>query len=296
MEDPRISDLIKHEGSDQEPSFILIGCPVDEGVERNGGRRGAAQAPALIRKQLNKMTPPPDSVSVFVETCRSGVDLGDISSGSMEEMQKQLGSRIAPWLEKDIPVIILGGGHETAYGHYLGYRKSAIPHNIINLDAHADVREFKKGVGHSGSPFRQILEDEETLCRSYKAAGLQPHAVAKSHLAYIEHHGGEWHLYPDTDMSLIKRLYSNSDFPVMTTFDMDGVDQSQAPGVSAPCANGLDKSLWLSAAYLAGRNPNVKSVDLVEVNPQYDRDDQTTRLAALTIWNFLHGLSLREEA
>lgn len=293
MEDPRISDLIKKESGDQEPSFILIGCPVDEGVERNGGRRGAAQAPALVRKYLNKMTPPPDRVEVFMESLSPGLDLGDVPAGSMEQMQQNLGEQIAPWLKNGIPVIVLGGGHETTYGHYLGYRNAGVSHKIVNLDAHTDVRELKNGAGHSGSPFRQILEDEETLCRSYNVAGLQPHAVAKSHLEYIEHHGGEWHLYPDTDMSLINRLYSNSDFPVMTTFDMDGVDQSQAPGVSAPCANGLDKSLWFHAAYLAGRNPKVKSMDLVEVNPQYDRDDQTARLAALTVWNFLYGLSLR---
>jgi formiminoglutamase len=79
----------------------------------------------------------------------------------------------------------------------------------------------------------------------------------------------------------------------MVTFDMDAVDQSQAPGVSAPCANGLPSDLWLTAAYLAGRNEQVTSFDLSELNPRHDRDSQTAKLAALTIWNFLLGLSER---
>jgi len=79
----------------------------------------------------------------------------------------------------------------------------------------------------------------------------------------------------------------------MVTFDMDAVDQSQAPGVSAPCANGLRSDLWLTAAYLAGRNEQVTSFDLSEVNPRHDRDNQTAKLAAATIWNFLQGLSER---
>ncbi len=293
MEDLRISDLIKKENGDQDPSFILIGCPVDEGVERNGGRRGAAQAPALIRKYLNKMTPPPDQAEIFMEALNPGLDLGNVPQGSMEKMQEELGEKIASFLKNDIPVIILGGGHETTFGHYLGYRNAGVSHEIVNLDAHTDVRPMKNGAGHSGSPFRQILDDPDTKCRKYSVAGLQPHSVAIAHLKYIEEKGGEWYLHQDTNQLVLDRFYGLSDVPVLATFDMDGVDQSQAPGVSAPCANGLDKSYWLQAAFRAGRSPNVKSMDMVEVNPNYDRDDQTTRLAALTVWNFLYGLSLR---
>ena len=35
---------------------------------------------------------------------------------------------------------------------------------VINLDAHLDVRPQKAGLEHSGSPFRQLLEDQR-FCR-----------------------------------------------------------------------------------------------------------------------------------
>ena len=79
----------------------------------------------------------------------------------------------------------------------------------------------------------------------------------------------------------------------MVTFDLDAVDQAQAPGVSAPAVNGLDQELWLHAAYRTGRCPQVTSVDVVELNPRVDVDDRTARLAALTVMAVLRGLSDR---
>ncbi|RIL09217.1 MAG: hypothetical protein DCC75_07050 [Proteobacteria bacterium] len=36
-------------------------------------------------------------------------------------------------------------------------------------------------------------------------------------------------------------------------------------------------------------------MDIVEVNPTFDRDGQTARIAALTIWHFLRGVCQREK-
>jgi len=79
----------------------------------------------------------------------------------------------------------------------------------------------------------------------------------------------------------------------MVSFDLDAVDQAFAPGVSAPAVNGLTPDLWLHATYRAGQCPSVKSLDLVELNPLFDHDHQTARLAALTLWYFLKGVSER---
>jgi formiminoglutamase len=76
---------------------------------------------------------------------------------------------------------------------------------------------------------------------------------------------------------------------VMLTLDMDAVDQSDAPGVSAPNVSGLPKSVLLETARLAGGNSRVSSMDLVEVNPFFDRDDQTSRLGALVYGIFCWG-------
>ena len=77
---------------------------------------------------------------------------------------------------------------------------------------------------------------------------------------------------------------------LMCTFDLDAIQQAYAPGVSAPAPNGISAELWLRTAFLAGKNPASTSFDVVELNPAYDRDGQTAKLAALTIWNIMLGL------
>jgi formiminoglutamase len=81
--------------------------------------------------------------------------------------------------------------------------------------------------------------------------------------------------------------------PTMVSFDIDAVDQAWAPGVSAPATGGMTAELWLAAAFAAGKSLHAKSFELVELNPNYDRDGQTARLAALTVWNLLRGVALR---
>ncbi len=295
--DPRIGQLIESNlGKNDTPRAVIIGFPSDKGVTINGGRAGAADAPEAIRKQLYKMTPNPETHDAFVDVIGNMRDVGDINIHyEVEEDQQNLGKVIAGFLEEGIIPIILGGGHETALGHFLGYAEAELKTAIFNLDAHTDVRPLKKGQAHSGSPFRQVIEHERECGEMYLVAGLQPQSVAQSHLHYIKESGGEYLLRDETNITSISGLFHQHESErLMVTFDMDAVDQSQAPGVSAPCVNGLPSDLWLTAAYLAGRNEQVTSFDLSEVNPRHDRDNQTAKLAAVTIWNFLLGLSERK--
>lgn len=291
-EDPRIKYFINKKS--RQPKVILIGFPSDEGVRRNGGRPGAAKAPDEIRKMLYKMTPDGQSVNPFINLLEHTNDIGDVQvSGGLEADQKTLGDTIAEYLKKEVVPIIIGGGHETAFGHFLGYAKAGLQTSIFNLDAHTDVRPLKNGKAHSGSPFRQALEHESGCCEKYMVAGLQPHSVAQAHLQFIEKYDGEAIFREQTDIEVLTNQLENTNEHCIVTFDMDAVDQAFAPGVSAPCANGLQPQLWLQAAYHAGKNKNVTSFDISEVNPVYDRDGQTVKLAALTIWHFLKGLSER---
>jgi formiminoglutamase len=91
----------------------------------------------------------------------------------------------------------------------------------------------------------------------------------------------------------IEELYQSAQAPALVSFDLDAVTEAEAPGVSAPSAGGLSSELWLAAAYAAGRSPAVASADVVELNPAVDRDGQTARLAALTVWWILRGYTER---
>lgn len=291
-DDPRLGTLLGASLAPAEPPRVsIVGFAVDQGVERNGGRTGAREGPRALRDKLYRMCPDPRAFAAWVELLGKTRDLGDVvASGDLERDQELLAEVVARALGEGSFVIVLGGGHETSYGHFLGYARLGLPVAVQNLDAHADVRPLKAGLGHSGSPFRQMLEHPSGLCSRYSVAGLQPNAVASAHVSYLAERGARAQFRREF---AAEELFADQTGTVLATFCLDCVDQAFAPGVSAPTSDGLSVTEWLEAAARAGACAAVRSFDVVELNPSYDRDGQTTRLAARTVWEVLRGLLTR---
>lgn len=293
-EDPRLRDFLKPKKSERT-LIEIFGFPSDQGVVINGGRPGASRAPKLIFEQLQKLTPHArwfDKHSLLLSRT-SGLKIVECTD-TVEEDQKVLGSSVAKSLTSTSIPIIIGGGHETSFGHFLGYAEANMPVHIINIDAHTDVRPLKEGRAHSGSPFKQALEHPLGLCKSYNVFGLNPASVSLEHLKYAASQGTAHFENEISLKSILDWFDEHRKENVMVTMDMDAVRHADAPGVSAPNASGISKALWLELAFEFGKQRSVTSFDLCEVNPDYDRDGQTIKLAALTLWNFLLGVALRE--
>jgi formiminoglutamase len=230
------------------------------------------------------------------------LDLGDIRiEGTLEDSQQALAEVIAALVTAGSAPVVLGGGHETAYGHYLGYVRAGLDVAILNLDAHLDVRPCLEGQGHSGSPFRQALEHPHRPLRGdrYVCLGAQPFSVSREHARYVHAKGGVIRWCSDlrdrvgqTFRNECERLGTGG-CPVYVTLDSDVVRQADVPGVSAPNPLGLSGWEVATCASQAGECPAVASFDLVEINPSFDRDGQSARWAAITIWHFLTGLARR---
>ncbi|MCY1157770.1 MAG: hutG, partial [Citricoccus sp.] len=96
----------------------LIGFASDEGVRRNHGRPGAAAGPEALRRALAPL-------AVHGEFGLH--DAGDVpvAGEDLESAQEELGRRVAGLLEDHRLVVVLGGGHEAAYGSYLGLAASS---------------------------------------------------------------------------------------------------------------------------------------------------------------------------
>jgi len=294
--DPRVGHLIGSVLSN-DTAAAIVGFPVDDGVARNGGRIGAAKAPHAIREALYKLTPDAEASTISAQFWTRVADLGDIPwGGDLAAAQEELGEVVAELLGRGVVPIILGGGHETAYGHFLGYVNQKQSVSIINIDAHLDVRELIDGAGHSGSPFRQALEHPQKLCAGYQVLGVQPQSCAVAHLEYLKSKGGRATFRAGLSSAELSKVIGGASASTMLSMDIDAVDEAAAPGVSAPCINGLSSDLWLHAALLGGANPKVKSFDIVECNPAFDTDNRTARLAALTVWTIVKGIAERQSA
>lgn len=290
--DPRLRDFINRKSSEHSRVHLLQ-FPSDQGILTNNGRPGAAQAPDLIRARLFNLTPHPAYYQKHTDLLEKVYDAGIIPcSENVETDQQLLGKAVAKVLGKGRIPVILGGGHETSFGHFLGYVTNKRPITIINIDAHTDVRSLKDGKPHSGSPFRQALEHESALCKAYHVFGLNPSTVSFAHYHFVKKTGTAL-FEREISKEIILNHIGDAEGDLMITMDIDAVNQGEAPGVSAPNPTGIRKELWLQLAYEFGRNEKVTSFDLCEVNPVYDQDLKTVRLAALTVWYFLLGLSMR---
>ena len=108
------------------PTFALVGFKCDEGVQRDLGRTGAFEGPIAIRQRLAKL--PIQSPSIIC------YDAGDIvcTDHDLEESQLALANVVELLLQQHIYPIVIGGGHETAWGVYQGIANVYPPENGWN--------------------------------------------------------------------------------------------------------------------------------------------------------------------
>jgi formiminoglutamase len=302
-DDARLAEVVEFWQGDRAAfapgRAVLIGFPQDEGVRRNGGRIGAAEAPDEIRHWLYRLAPWDCMADVSLAD-PAPLDLGNVRvSADLEESQRVLADIIAAVLQSGAIPIVLGGGHETAYGHYLGYEADQRKVGIINIDAHLDLRPALEGKGHSGSPFRQALEHPVHPLPGdrYICLGAQPHSVSRQHWLFAQEHSCtvRWcsevrHCLAQQFLEAYNRL-KTAGCHAYVTLDADAVQSADVPGVSAPNVTGLSGVEVAACARLAGRCDHVSSLDVVEINPRFDRDGQSARWGALVVWNFLIGLA-----
>ncbi len=286
--DPRLGELIDYTGDHLEDAHVvIIGCPQDEGVRRNRGRVGAALAPAEIRRCLTRLG------TAGLEHLRI-VDLGDVLLGeTLEATHQHLRMVVAGILATGKRVIVLGGGNDISYPDCAGVVDACGDTLAFNIDAHLDVRADQPR--NSGTPYRQLLNEGLIRPTSFYELGMQPYANAAVYVQYLRQIGAtvidaEQLRVSGVEAHLQAILSRHHEMAIFWGVDLDVVHVADAPGVSAPNTLGLSGAELCRIAALAGAQPHTRLLELSEVNPLYDIDQRTSRLAALAIWHFLAAL------
>lgn len=261
-------------------TFFIHGFAVDEGVRRNHGRIGAAAAPDQIRKNMVNFP--------IIKPELNFLDFGNIecTDGNLEVAQENLSEGVFKGLERKGKSIVLGGGHEVTYAHYNGVKK-AYPKakiGVINFDAHFDNRVPPNGLGNSGTGFWQIAQQDKIHSLHL---GIQRNSNTQQ-LFRIAHNLGMSYILADelfagNLQSLMPRLnhFMDSVDVLYLTIDMDGFNASIAPGVSAPAYNGYFADYTFMSLYRQIlQSTKLVALDVAEVNPTYDIQNHTARLAA----------------
>jgi formiminoglutamase len=283
-DDTRLGERVSSKKEDyKESEIVILGSPQDEGVIRNKGREGARYAPDKIRESFYKLSAREKTKAKKI------FDLGNIKiEKSLEEIHARQEEVVYQLLRDNKKVIILGGGNDISYPDCKAL--SRIDNNFLafNFDSHFDVRSAK--TRNSGTSYRMLLEEELLNPKNFYEIGIKQHASSPKHKNYLESKGSHIFYYDKIQGEKIKRILRDilkrKTKALFWGFDMDSVNSSDAPGVSAPDPIGFSIEEALMIAETAGRDKRTKVFEISEVNPEFDFDNKTSRLAAAIMWYF----------
>ncbi|WP_435202749.1 formimidoylglutamase [Janibacter sp. GS2] len=265
--------------SGMRPDAALLGFASDEGVRRNRGRVGAADGPTALRSAL---------ASLAVHEELTVVDHGDVAveGSDLEDGQRRLGAAVAAARDEAPLTVVLGGGHETAYGSYLGLgRRPRL--GVLNLDAHFDLRQEERPT--SGTPFLQIARDRQAhgLDVHYAVLGVSRASNTSALFDAARQLETPWLLDDDCQeldapRAFVQRFLEDVD-EVYLSIDLDVLPAAAAPGVSAPAALGVPPFVIQAVCDAVADSGRLIHLDVTELSPRFDIDQRTAKVAARLI-------------
>jgi formiminoglutamase len=298
-----LNKTVKEEFQHTGPGFCFLGFSCDKGVEKNKGRVGTALGPFSIRRAMANLP-------YIFESKGQIYDAGNIHcmDGNLESAQHNLALAVTRILELGLFPIVLGGGHEIAFGHFNGLKKYTENHRngsipgIINFDAHFDLRPYDQGPS-SGTMFRQIADElqEEEKHFSYFVLGIQKTSNTLNLFKKAEQLGVEYILARDIrehNMDKIKHQldqFIEKHESIYLTICSDGFSSAYAPGVSSPQPFGMDPEIVLQLIKYIIKSGKTISVDVAEVSPRFDEDNQTAKLASVLVYAIVNTILNPEE-
>ena len=268
--------------------YGILGFVCDEGVRRNLGRVGAKEGANVLRKFCSNF--PANKEHKII-------DFGNIicEDSALENAQEELAKYVSSIQQLNGKTIVFGGGHELMFGHFSGLRKS-FPNSkigIINFDAHFDNRAIDPNIGAtSGTGFWQIAQQDFNY--KYLAIGIQKNSNTKVLFNTAEKFKTEFILAEDFHIqnkdAILKQIntFIENVEVLYLTVCLDVFSAAFAPGVSAVAYSGIFPDLFFRDIFKTiAIHPKLKAFDIAELNPLFDIDNHTARLAAGLIFEVI---------
>jgi arginase len=278
---------------------------IGAGLDLGAGRRGVDMGPSAIRYAGLKPR--------IEELGRRCLDWGDVITAvpeasavgdervrflaQIKETCERIADNVAHAVKDGFVPLVLGGDHSLALGTLGGLARASGPGGVIWLDAHGDLN--RPSTSPTGNVHGMALAaalglgGPEFESDAYVLPALEPPRVALVGVRSLD--PGERDLLVELDalvftMSDLDRVGVETAMNeslehvagpgfVHVSLDMDVVDPEVAPGVGTPVRGGLSYREAHLALELIAESGLARSLEVVEVNPILDRENQTARLA-----------------
>ena len=282
-------------------TVAVIGASLDLGA----GRRGVDMGPSAIRyagleariEGLGLRVDDWGNVTTAVAEASAVGDERVRFLAQIKETCARIADLVVRAVENGAMPLVLGGDHSVALGTLGGLARAEGPGGVLWLDAHGDLnRPETSPTGNvHGMPLAAVLglAGPEFESDAYRLPAVERARVALVGIRSLD--DGERELLSELDalvftMSDIDRLgiepvlrqsleHIAGDGFVHVSLDMDVLDPEFAPGVGTPVRGGLSYREAHLAMELLAESGLVGSLEVVEVNPILDRENETGKLA-----------------
>ena len=283
----------------------IIGAPTDYG----GNRRGVDMGPSAIRyaglaEELSAAgVDSEDAGDLLVPRVEERTEYGDENAKFLRETADvcaRLADEVEAAIEEGSFPLVLGGDHSVAVGTASGAARNADV-GAVWFDAHGDFNTpatSPSGNVH-GMPLAALLGHGEFPGTDWgTTAHLDAENVAIVGLRSVDETEREDLL--DSDVTLLTMsdvdergiaavveealaVATDGTNGVHVSLDLDWLDPNEAPGVGTPVRGGVTYREAHAAMELVARHDErdgiLRSLELVEVNPTLDEQNETASLA-----------------
>jgi arginase len=282
----------------------VIGVPMDLGADR----RGVDMGPSAVRyaglkeaiERLGIATTDRGNLAVRVPEQATPEEARAKYLPIIDETCVRLADVVADVVRAGHLPLVLGGDHSIAMGTLAGVAaaRGRAP-GVIWIDAHGDINSpstSPSGNVH-GMPVSFALTARSVVPERMVFIGLRD--VDDGEKRAIRELGVRAFTMSDIDRLGMPRVIEEAlaitaDGPqsVHVSFDMDGIDPSEAPGVGTPVRGGIT---YREAHYLmeaVAASGTLGSLEITEINPILDAMNQTAILAVELIVSALGKTTL----
>lgn len=275
----------------------IMGVPFDSAVSCG---KGTAQGPEVMRG-LSRYLPPTTEEGIIFENLKV-YDHGDVAIDlEWKRYYETVEEEALKLFKSNVFCLFLGGDHSVtiplhrAFGRYNTGRKIG----VIHFDSHSDICEEYDGHKWSHACTEKRTLDDVISPEDLALVGIRSWEIEE--IDYLNAHP-EILLIKACEIhkkgyayvcERLKERFSSYD-AVYISLDIDVLDPSCAPGTGTPEAGGLQSREMIEIIkYLISELP-IKAMDVVEVSPPLDSENNITSWAALKIIYEVFGrLSLK---
>ncbi|KAB1191162.1 MULTISPECIES: formimidoylglutamase [Haloferax] len=272
-----------------EYDAVFVGEPYDGAVV---GRRGAREGPTEIRRELASVK----SHHFDDGPLSTLADLGDVAFDDVTDdvaaVQSMVTDITADVYERGSFPVFLGGDNSLTVANVRPLLDRDVSVGVVSFDAHLDCRDPVDGPS-SGTPYWQLYE--EGLDR-LAVVGARHFETSTAYADFLGEVGGtiltaeEVGRDPLQTVDFALDSLASCDV-IFVSLDVDVLDETAAPGVSAPTPGGITTRELYRMLHHVASDSRIAGFEVVECAPPLDDDNRTAKAAARAIAHFLSGVT-----